>query len=97
MAAWRGSVGKRPGFTARSSHSPCTITGETNRRHASEFAGAGADALAHDIDVNIHHLERRIERMHTSGLQLVRSVPVLASKVAHLVSTKGTGETSAMR
>ena len=70
---------------------------EKNRRHASEFAGACADAIAHDIEVNIHHLERRIERMHDSGLKLVRGVPALATKLAHLVSTKGIAEASAMR
>ena len=72
-------------------------TREKNRRHAAQFAGASADAIAHDIEVNIHHLERRIERMHNSGLQLVRGVPALATKLAHLVSTKGIGEASAMR
>ena len=70
---------------------------EKNRRHASEFAGAGADAIADDIEVNIRHLERRLERMHDSGLCLVRGVPALATKLAHLVSTKGIGEASAMR
>ena len=73
------------------------LTREKNRRHASEFAGVGADAIANDIEVNIRHLERRIERMHESGLQLVRGVPALAVKLAHLVSTKGIGEASAMR
>jgi transposase len=73
------------------------LTREKNRRHASEFAGASADAIAHDIEVNIHHLERRIERMHDSGLKLIRSVPALATQLAHLVSTKGIAETSAMR
>jgi transposase len=73
------------------------LTREKNRRHAAEFAGASADAIAHDIEVNIHHLERRIERMHDSGLQLVRGVPALATKLAHLISTKGIGEVSAMR
>ena len=73
------------------------LTREKNRRHAADFAGASADAIAHDIEVNIHHLERRIERMHDSGLQLVRRVPALATKLAHLVSTKGIGEVSAMR
>jgi len=71
------------------------LTREKNRRHASQFAGAAA--IAHDIEVNIHHLERRIERMHDSGLKLVRGVPALATKLAHLVSTKGIAETSAMR
>jgi transposase len=42
-------------------------------------------------------LERRIERMHQSGLTLVRGVPALATKVAHLVSAKGIAEASAMR
>src|ERR1700680_4790150 len=73
------------------------LTREKNRRHASEFAGASAEAIAHDIEVNIHHLERRIERMHNSGLQLIRGVPALATKLAHLVSTKGIDENSAMR
>jgi transposase len=71
------------------------LTREKNRRHASEFAGA--DAIANDIEVNIRHLERRIERMHESGLQLVRGVPALATKLRHLVSTKGIAEASAMR
>jgi transposase len=73
------------------------LTREKNRRHASEFAGASDDAIAHDIEVNIHHLERRITRMQESGLQLVRRVPALTTKLAHLVSTKGIGEVSAMR
>ena len=73
------------------------LTREKNRRHAAEFAGASADPIAHDIEVNIRHLERRIERMHQSGLKLVRRVPALATKLAHLVSTKGIGEVSAMR
>jgi transposase len=73
------------------------LTREKNRRHAAEFGGASADTVAHDIEVNIRHLERRIERMHDSGLQLVRGVPALATKLAHLVSTKGIGEASAMR
>jgi transposase len=73
------------------------LTREKNRHHASEFAGASADAIAHDIEVNIHHLERRIASMQDSGLQLVRGVPALAAKLAHLVSAKGIGEASAMR
>ena len=48
---------------------------EKNRRHAADFAGASADAIAHDIEVNIRHLERRLERMHESALKLVRGVP----------------------
>jgi transposase len=73
------------------------LTREKNRRHAAEFAGAGADAIANDIEVNIGHLERRIERMQERGLQRVRATPALAAKLAHLVSTKGIGEASAMR
>jgi len=73
------------------------LTREKNRRHAAEFAGDSANAIAHDIEVNIHHLERRIARIQDSGLQLVRGVPTLATKLAHLVSTKGIAEASAMR
>lgn len=35
--------------------------------------------------------------MHESGLELIRGVPALATKLAHLISTKGIGEASAMR
>lgn len=35
--------------------------------------------------------------MHESGLQLIRGVPALATKLAQLISTKGIGEASAMR
>ena len=73
------------------------LTREKNRRHAAEFASASAEAIGHDIEVNIHHLERRIERMHDSGLKLVQGVPTLAAKLADLVSAKGIAEASAMR
>ena len=73
------------------------LTREKSSRHASEFAGASADAIAHDIEVIIHHLDRRLERMHNGGLQLVHRVPALSAKLAHLVSAKGIGEASAMR
>jgi transposase len=73
------------------------LTREKNRRHAADFAGASPDAIGHDIEINIRHLERRLERMHESGLQLVRGVPALAAKLAHLISAKGIGEASAMR
>ena len=73
------------------------LTREKNRRHAAQFAGASGDAIANDIEVNIHHLERRLERMHQTGLRLVGGVPALATKLAHLVSTKGIGDASAMR
>jgi transposase len=70
---------------------------EKNRRHAATFAGTSAAAIGQDIEVNIRHLERRLERLHQSGLLLVRGVPALAAKLAHLTSTKGIGEVSAMR
>src|ERR1700675_1356225 len=73
------------------------LTREKNRHHASEFAGASAEAIAHDIEVNIRHLERRIARMQDSGLKRGGGGPALATKLAHLVSTKGIGEASAMR
>ena len=73
------------------------LTREKNRRHATGFAGASADAIAQDIEVNIRHLKRRLKRLHESGLKLIRGVPALAAKLAHSVSAKGIGETSAMR
>ena len=72
------------------------LTREKNRRHASAYIRSSAD-IARDLEVNIRHLERRIERMQESGLRLLRGVPALAAKLAHLVSTKGIGEASGMR
>jgi transposase len=73
------------------------LTREKNRRHASEFGGVSADVIAHDIEINIRHLERRIERLHESGLCLVRNTPALATKLGHLISAKGIAEATAMR
>jgi transposase len=73
------------------------LTREKSRFHASEFAGASADVIAHDIEVNIRHLERRIERLNGNGMAVIRGAPTLAAKHAHLVSAKGIGEASAMR
>jgi transposase len=73
------------------------LTREKNRFHASEFAGASADVIANDMEVNIRHLERRIERLHDNGMEVVRATPTLAAQHAHLVSAKGIGDASAMR
>ena len=69
---------------------------EKNRRHAVAYGRTNTD-IAADIEVNIRHLERRIDRMQQKGLCLIRQVPSLARKLAHLASTKGIGEMSAMR
>jgi len=100
FAAWQPparEILELQAINRRSDQLHTELTREKNRRHAVEFAGASADAIAHDIEVNIHHLQRRIERMQESGLQLVHRVPALAAKLAHLVSAKGIGEASAMR
>src|ERR1700687_3496263 len=73
------------------------LTREKNRHHASEFAGASADAIAHDIEVNIHHLERRIARMQDRGLELERGGPALAAQLPPLCSANGIGGASATR
>lgn len=68
---------------------------EKNRLHAAAFTRTSVN-IAGDVEVNIRHLERRIHRMQECGLRLIQAVPALARKLAHLTSTKGIGEVSAM-
>jgi len=72
-------------------------TREANRLHADSYRTDLTDRIARDIEVNIRHLERRIDRLEKDGLALVQSVPDLNEKFERLLSVKGIAQTSALR
>lgn len=51
------------------------LTRERNRLHAAERKGVKGEVVAHDITLNIRHLERRIAALERAALDLVPSVP----------------------
>jgi len=73
------------------------INRESNRLHASLRRPSVSKAISKDIEVNIRHLKRRIERLEKEGLALIESVPDLHKKFKRLVSITGVATVSAMR
>lgn len=73
------------------------MTRERNRLHASEFAEKFSDVIAHDIDLNIRHLERRILKLEEAAIALIQQTPTLLKAYTHLISVRGIGDTSAIR
>ena len=73
------------------------INQELNRRHAYQFRAAVAKWVLQDIEVNIRHLRRRVDRLEARGLALIASTPDLQKAFQRLVSIKGVAATSAMR
>lgn len=53
-------------------------TREKNRLHAAERRGSIGRVIAHDIALNVRHLERRLESLRAETLTLIRAVPELA-------------------
>jgi transposase len=53
--------------------------------------------IAHDIELNIRHLERRIAALERAALDLVNSVPGLKEKLDRLISVKGIGKTAGLK
>lgn len=68
------------------------LTTERNRRHAADRKGVMGDVIAHDIKLNIRHLERRL-----AVLELVNSVPELKEKFDRLTSVKGIAVTAGLQ
>ena len=73
-------------------------TREQARLHAIEFTPVEAGAaIAHDLALNIAHLERRLKALHLAALALVKAHPALLAAVARLTTTPGIAHASAMR
>jgi transposase len=65
---------------------------EKNRLHV-----ALCETVRHDIDLNIRHLDRRLEALQGHALALLGECPQLHKQFAHLISIRGVGTTSAIK
>jgi transposase len=72
-------------------------TRERNRLHAAQRRGALGRAIAHDITLNLRHLERRIDTLRADTLALIQSVPALAHCYKRLISATGFGCATAIK
>lgn len=53
--------------------------------------------VRNDIDVNIRHFDRRIEKLEKKALDLVWEITPLRQALAHLTSVKGISRTSGLK
>ena len=72
-------------------------TREKNRLHAAERRGALGRAIAHDIALNLRHLERRLHSLRAESLNLIHAVPALAHCYQRLLSATGLGPNTAIK
>ena len=70
-------------------------TQEKNRLHAAEYSATGK-AICNDIEVNIRHLDRRIEQLEKLAAKLIDQHRHLQVPIARIVSVKGIGLHSAI-
>ncbi len=70
---------------------------EKNRRHASVRVRSHDAVIGNDIDVNVRHLKRRIQRLQVRAEEVVQSDVELTERFDRLMSVKGIAEVSAIR
>lgn len=69
-------------------------TKEKNRLHATLYV---SEIVGHDIELNIRHLGRRIEKLRAKAVQLIEKSRRLRKSFGHLTSIRGVGTTSAIQ
>jgi transposase len=72
-------------------------TQEKNRLHAATSFDEMSDIVRNDIEVNIRHLERRIERMREQARELIAEHPDLERAFLHITSVKGIAEAAGIQ
>lgn len=65
------------------------LSRERNRHLAAKRVGPHGRVVANDTLVTMKHIQRRIARLERAVLDLIRSVPVLADKLATITSATG--------
>ena len=70
---------------------------EKNRLHAARHCHELSDLVRHDIEVNLRHLDRRIERLEEQAVDRVWEHPELRRDLLHLTSVRGIARTSAIQ
>jgi transposase len=72
-------------------------TQEKNRLHAATSFDEMSEVVRNDIEVNLRHLERRVERLREQARELIREYPDLERAFLHITSVKGIAEASAIQ
>lgn len=72
-------------------------TRELNRAHAARSSADSSKVVANDIDVNMRHLQRRVEDLEKHALALVAKHPALQRTCQHITSVKGFANHSAIQ
>jgi len=70
---------------------------EKNRLHAAQASTRTAEVVVNDIEVNIRHLDRRIDELVRQALTGVEATPELARAYELITSVRGVGEKSAVQ
>jgi len=70
---------------------------EKNRLHVTDNCHALPTAIRRDIEVNLRHLDRRIERLTEQAVDIAWQDPQLRHDLLHLTSIRGIARTSAIR
>ena len=68
-----------------------------NRLHATEHCQELPVAIRRDIEVNLRHLDRRIERLTRQAVDVAWEDPQLRLDLVHLTSVRGIARSSAIR
>jgi len=82
-------------ITRRSAALSAERTRELNRAHAARASADTSKVVANDIDVNVRHLQRRIDELERHALELVAKHPHLQRACQHLTSVRGFADRSA--
>ncbi len=72
-------------------------TQEKNRLHAATSFDEMSEIVRNDIEVNIRHLERRIERLRKQARQLIAQRPDLERAFLHITSVKGIAQSAGIQ
>jgi transposase len=72
-------------------------TQEKNRLHAADAFDEMSEVVRNDIEVNIRHLEKRIERLRDQALELIEEIPELANNFGHITSIKGIADAAGIQ
>jgi len=72
-------------------------TQEKNRLHAATRFDEMSEVVRNDIEVNVRHLERRVERMREQARALIAEHPELERAFLHITSVKGIADAAGIQ
>jgi transposase len=72
-------------------------TQEKNRLHAATTFDEMSEIVRNDIEVNLRHLERRIDKMREKARELIAQQPDLERAFLHITSVKGIAQSAGIQ